>query len=98
MSDAQVKGWITVADAKRVLGMDDPITVNDAARLMRIRYAVALRLVKSGKLIGQQLGARYFIERAEALRGRREKPWAPWAMRVTVNGHRRRRRPARDIR
>jgi hypothetical protein len=58
-----------------------PITVFAAARALRLRYQVTLRLIKSGKLRGQRIGARYFADATDLARVRRTRPWAPWAAR-----------------
>lgn len=77
---------LTIEDARKA-GMRDPVTVIDAARFLRLRYPVALRLVKGGRLKGRQLGARFFVERGDLNRALREKPWRPWVMRKFKNSH-----------
>lgn len=58
------------------------LSVLEAARALRLRYQVVWRLVRSGKLPAtRREDGRYMIQRADLARVRRERPWAPWAMR-----------------
>jgi hypothetical protein len=66
------------ADEKR----PDLITLDEAARALRLRYHVVRRLAVKGALRSVTIGGRRFVERADLARVRREQPWAPWAMRV----------------
>lgn len=64
----------------------DPVTVIELAQTLKIGYQVAMRLVKFGKIKGSHVedghyGGRYYVERSEIARVRREKPWKPWAKR-----------------
>ena len=73
-----------------------PLTLKEAARALRLRYAVVRRLVRSGKLRGEKRRAagvgqgprfRFVIAGEDLARVRRERPWASWAMRRFKNTH-----------
>ncbi len=53
----------------------DPITVPAAARALRLRYQVVLRLVKHGHVHAQRVGCRFLVDRADLPRVRRAHPW-----------------------
>lgn len=57
------------------------MTLEDAARSLRLRYQVVRRLIIAKKMRARRLAGRYVVTAAEVARVRRERPWRADAMR-----------------